>query len=413
MNFEDPESLRSDVKKKLRNEEDFEFELEQENILENLFHAVLVCKKEFNWSNAGIKNKEKQLLDFKKAWNNDREFQPDFEFSSPKYSLDSAISFLETLEGSVQKIDRETVSNLELETLNREDLRNLFRGIFEEYRLYLRLHNDLKNKSQWQNRCTDIWHFDKKTARYANKQLRTRDFKDDEGEKDLSAKKLSDMMEDEIKRLGMKDYEVEISNVDGCHNVPEQRKLVVAAGRNRERKYSYSEAQMLTVHEVFHAVRCYNGYETTKDTDIPPILGLHTPFYDQAEEGGAVFREFETGKIWDWKEKDYYLRTIAASCLNKGLTFEKSVEKLLDLGASLSRAYGLLARNREILRHQIYLAGYLDWKTIDNMDRMMVGKVNQKWSKKIWREVQRGNQLNEPEISSKEVFQSNSFAFDT
>ena len=411
MDFTDSERLRKDISEGLREGESLDTEIREDILLEGLFNSAIACRKEFNWSKARIINKEQELIRLKKSWDRNQDFVPEFKFKSFKHDESKAIELLNQLEKNVDNIDRETVSDLGLKTLDRHDLRNLFRGIFEEYKLYIELHSNISNREAWRDTCTDIWHFDNSTAKHAIKQLNKRSFDDDRESKDIKANRVAEMWSDEIRRLGMEDYTVEVRNVSGCHNVPEDRTLVVAAGDNRERKYSYGEAQLLTVHEVFHAVRCYNGFNTTSGSGLPPILGVHTPFYDRAEEGGAVYREFETGKLRDWKEKDYYLRTVAAYHWKKGMKFQDSVEKLVELGASLKRAFALVARNREILRHQVYLGGYLDWKGLNNRDMMMVGKTNKKWSEKVWKEVQNGS-FNEPEITAKQMFQSNSFAFD-
>ncbi|PSH01584.1 MAG: hypothetical protein BRC27_01655, partial [Nanohaloarchaea archaeon SW_10_44_10] len=73
-------------------------------------------------------------------------------------------------------------------------------------------------------------------------------------------------------------------------------------------------------------------------------------------------------------------------------------------GGSEEGAFNLLARNREALRHHIYLGGYHDWKEIENKERMLVGKVNQEWSEKLWKEVETNGMLQKPEIGEEKLF---------
>ena len=412
MNADDQEELEGEFKRLLEEGKEPVFDFEKEKILQQLHNSVLALKKEFNWTNTRIVNKEEELKKFKAAKDQEKTYRPQFKFVKFEYDEEDAIQLIEEIEQQAGKIDREVIKKKGFNSVDRKELRNLYRGIFEEFKLYVKLQSHIANRKKWRKICRRIWSPDEKTAKYAEKKLREKQISNEEGEKDLDASAVKDMWEEEVKRLGM-DYETKVRNVSGCHNIPEERKLIVAAGNNSTRNYSLEEARMLTMHEVFHAVRTHNGYKAVEGTDVPPTLGIHTPFYDRAEEGGSVFREVKTRVITERKEKDYYLRTMAANYWHKGMSFGKIVDKLMKNGASLSRAFGLTARNREFMRHQIYLGGLRDWQEMEEKEPMMIGKVNRKWAEKLWKEAKTGGPLSKPDIKPEQLFQKSSFAFDT
>ena len=97
------------------------------------------------------------------------------------------------------------------------------------------------------------------------------------------------------------------------------------------------------------------------------------------------------------------MRLIAAYEISQGKDLDKVGEKLIDLGADPERSFYLIARNRQALRHHIYLSGLDDWEE-DNREKLMIGKLNPKWTEKFWREVEKGS-FNRPKISAAEVFE--------
>jgi len=217
------------------------------------------------------------------------------------------------------------------------------------------------------------------------------------------------MWEKELERIGI-DYNVEIRDVPGCFNIPEEQTVVIARGKEKERFYSRrQQAEMLTMHELFHVVRGYNGRKVCEKADLPPIFGVHTPFYDETEEGGALYREKATFTDQSSQWKDYHLRFMAAYYLSEEVSFEESGEKLIELGAEPERAFDLLARNREALRHHIYLNGYHKWKNLDETWPLLIGKIDHQLAKILKKEVEANGMIDKPPVTGDDLF---NFSFD-
>jgi len=285
-----------------------------------------------------------------------------------------------------------------------DDLKKFFRDILEELELYVKLASNIEDEDSWKSYSESIWPMtNQETVEESKKQLleiKTADLK-----KNVSPEELKQMFEEELDRISM-DYSVEVRETGGCFNIPEEKTVVVAAGEDGERMFSESEAQMLTMHEIFHAIRAYNGFKAGEKTGFPDIIGLHTPFYDRSEEGGALYREEETGTTYPEKEFDYHLRLIAAYKVSETDNFEEEFHEvcreLIDLGATPRRSFELVARNREALRHHIYQAGRTDWKEIENKNMMLIGKLNEEWAEKFQGEI--GGMIQEPEITADQIF---------
>jgi len=123
---------------------------------------------------------------------------------------------------------------------------------------------------------------------------------------------------------------------------------------------------MLTMHELFHVVRGYNGRKVCEKPICRLYLESIRRFMMRQKKGGGTLQGksyFHRPKFPVWK--DYHLRFMAAYYLSEEVSFEESGEKLIELGAEPERAFDLLARNREALRHHIYLNGYHKWKNLD------------------------------------------------
>jgi len=278
-------------------------------------------------------------------------------------------------------------------------LQEFFKESFRELKLYVELADNVEDREAWKEVSERIWPMISKEE-YQDSLEAIQGLEDKEKEKVLDAEDLKEMFEEEIERLGF-GYSVEVRDVSGCFNAPEERTVVVAKGTESERFYSREEAEMLTKHEIFHVVRGINGRNISDK--FPEVLGVHSPFYDQTEEGGALYRERKTNTNFEAKDFDYHLRLIAAYKLSTGESFHDVVEDLMDLGGSLDRSFYLVARNREALRHHIYLSGIKGWKENDT-EKLLIGKLNPDWAEKFWEEVENGS-FNRPEIGAEALFQ--------
>jgi hypothetical protein len=278
----------------------------------------------------------------------------------------------------------------------------MWKNIFREFRLYIEIADNIESYNKWRKKCLKVWPIDEDQIQESI-DLLEHGIDTETEEKTLHAEDLKQMWEEELERIDA-EYEVQVRNVPGCFNIPEEQTVVVAKGRGDERLYSESEAKILTMHELFHVVRAYNGRKAGEKSGLPPFLGIRTPFYDRTEEGGAVYREIRTGVITSEKEFDYHLRAVAAYYVAEGLGFMEAAEKLVDLGGKPERAFELLARNREILRHHIYMAGVAEWKRTDNLDKLLVGKVNSEYAELFWKEVEAEGMLEKPPVTAEQVF---------
>jgi hypothetical protein len=390
--------------------EETEIHFKAENRIEGLKEAVRHLTDKTSWiKNIQITNKKEERERFKQSRDEKQHYHPEFKFkktndTQPLYSL------LEQCREASQNISKEEMKKYGAEKLSAEDMQQFFSKIISELELYLELSENIEDEESWREYSEKIWPMiDEETYRDSIEKLEEMD-KPEEKEKTLDGEDLKEMFEEEVKRLGM-DYSVELREVEGCFNIPEEQTVVAANGSSDDkRKYSKQEAEMLTKHELFHALRAYNGYKAGEESGFPPILGIHTPFYDQTEEGGALYREQKTNTNYAEKDFDYHLRLVAAYKIaesdNYGENFKDIVEKLIDLGGSVDRSFYLVARNREALRHHIYLKGVSEWSERDEVWPLLIGKINSEYAEKFREEVEAGGMLKEPEISLEKVFET-------
>ena len=64
----------------------------------------------------------------------------------------------------------------------------------------------------------------------------------------------------------------------------------------------------------------------------------------------------------------------------------------------------MVARNREALRHHIYLNGVKEWKDRDDIWPLLVGKVTSEYAEMFREEVEADGMLEEPEVGPDKVF---------
>jgi hypothetical protein len=100
---------------------------------------------------------------------------------------------------------------------------------------------------------------------------------------------------------------------------------------------------------------------------------------------------------------------MAAYYLSEEVSFEESGEKLIELGAEPERAFDLLARNREALRHHIYLNGYHKWKNLDETWPLLIGKIDHQLAKILKKEVEANGMIDKPPVTGDDLF---NFSFD-
>jgi hypothetical protein len=397
---------QEEIKHKIEQEERIEPDLNNQNIVENLTELVEALLEKTQWyKTIKIDNKQKESERFQDRWRDNEKYTPRFKFKEYPYDPKQVIDLLNQCQEAATQINEKHLRKYDAEQLKPEILQELFIQIFGELKLFSRLAADIEDQDRWRELSEEIWPMvEKETARKSLKKLQKID-REVGLEKEISPGEVGEMFEEEIERLGM-DYTVETRKISGCFNMPEESTVVVAEGDNGQRMYSEKEAEMLTIHELFHAVRSYNGFKAGKKSGFPKILGLHTPFYDRAEEGGALYREEKTQVKYPKKEFDYHLRLIAAYKISRSdnytQEFQTMAEELVELGATPKRAFQLLTRNREFLRHHIYQAGRNDWKQIENKQKMLIGKVNQKWADRFSKEI--GGMIQEPEIGPEKLF---------
>ncbi|MFO7794346.1 MAG: DUF1704 domain-containing protein [Candidatus Nanohaloarchaea archaeon] len=388
-----------EVKEKIAYQE-LELEFSEENLFEELYEMIEVLTGEANWGqNINIKNREEQKKAFQEARENGEKWDPDFEFKDTGKDFRALKNNIDQCIEASNNISEENMGDAGFEVLTPEDLQDFFKESFRELRLYVDLAENIEGREAWKEVSEKIWPMISK-GEYQNSLEEIEGLENRESEKVLDAEDVKEMFEEEIERLGF-GYSVEVREVSGCFNAPEERTVVVAKGTDSERFYSKEEAEMLTKHEIFHVVRGINGRNISDN--FPEVLGIHSPFYDQTEEGGALYRERKTNTNFEAKDFDYHLRLIAAYKMSQGETFHDVIEDLLELGGSLDRSFYLVARNREALRHHIYLSGIKDWNE-NNTEKLLIGKLNSEWAGKFWEEVENGS-FNRPEIDSEALFQ--------
>lgn len=391
----------------LESEETENLEIDEERTVEDLSQAVKILKDKVSWTkNVGIKNKQEEKERFLDKRGRNESYRPEFEFKEPPADLELLLEALEQLRDATGLISEDELDSYGAKTVEPEDLQRFFDEIFRQFELFAEMAASIENEKRWKELCGEIWPMpDEK--RIEESRRKAAEIEAEDLEKELDAEDVRDMFEAEFERLGV-NYDVEIREVSGCFNIPEEQKLIVARGEGEERKFSRKEAEMLTMHETFHSIRAYNGAKAGEESGFPDILGVHTPFYDQTEEGGAIYREHRTGTSYSVKEKKYHLMRIAAYEVSQTddyvEEFTDIVETLVECGASPEQAFGLAARNREVLRHHIYRTGYDQWQEMEDADRLLIGKLSQEWTETFWKEVEAGGMLQKPEVTAEQLF---------
>ncbi len=404
IDFSKPEEASEKLDRALESGETPELVFSQEDILEELTNAVRILLDRANWvKHVGMENKHPEKQRFMDAWKNETEYAPEFRFQEPGHDPDALLKIIEDVKEACEGIVTDTLERYGAEEVTAKDLRSLFRETFDELALYVKIARDIDDREKWKQHCLDAWPMDEDLIAESVKRLE-QGFETEEEEKELRAEDLKQMWKEELERIDV-EWKVEVRETRGCFNIPEERTVVVAKGDEEERNYSEEEARLLTMHELFHVVRAYNGIKVGEESGLPPFLGLHTPFYDMTEEGGAIYREFATGVITPSQEKDYHLRAVAAHCVYRGMEFSESVERMVELGATPERAFDLLARNREVLRHHIYIGGYLrDWKDRDETWPLLLGKVNTSYAEILKKEVEGDGMIKKPPVTGEDLF---------
>lgn len=385
-----------------------ELSFDQDELVEELSEAGKILLDKASWiKNIKIENKVAERERFKEKRKEGEDFRPDFEYREFPHDEEKLLNILDQCVKASQEISEQHLEKFGAEVISAEDMSEFFSEIFEELKHFVKLGANIEDEKAWRRYSEKIWPLpEEKTVE--NSREKVEGLESQEMEKNVSPEELADMFEDELDRLGV-EYDVEIRDTGGCYNIPEERTVVVARGDEEKRYYSRPEAEMLTMHELFHAMRALNGFEAGRNSGFPEILGLHTPFYDQTEEGGAIFREHATGTSFEDKEFDYHLRLIAAVEIAESddyrEEFSEIVEKLIDLGGSVDRSFYLVARNREALRHHIYQTGYYEeWKDRDEKWPLLVGKVNSEWAEKLREEVEADGMFERPLVGEEELF---------
>lgn len=385
-----------------------ELSFNQKQLIEELSQAGKILIDKASWiKNIKIENKVAERERFKEKRKKGESFRPEFKYREFPHDEEKLLNILSQCVKASHEISDEHLEKFGAERISAEDMQGFFSEIFQELKLYVKLGANIESEEAWRKYSRKIWPLPREET-VENSREKLEGLEPQSMEKNVSPEELAEMFEDELDRLGV-EYDVEIRDTGGCYNIPEERTVVVARGDEEERYYSRPEAEMLTMHELFHAMRALNGFEAGRESGFPEILGLHTPFYDQTEEGGALFREKATGTGFEDKEFDYHLRLVAAVEIAESddyrEVFSSIVEKLIDLGGSVDRSFYLVARNREALRHHIYQAGfYGEWKDRDEKWPLLVGKVNSKWAEKFREEVEAGGMLERPLVSEEDLF---------
>lgn len=397
-----PEKLR----KYLKDGKDIEPVIDEDNPLHSLSKAFKTCFEIGKWmENLEMANREQ--IKQKALKEGVKGFQPDYRFKDPFYNEQSFLELIDRLQGLVKGVDDSDLEPFGPKALTAGDIRELLDQNFEELRNDIKICSNAENREIWIENSLQKWPMvSESTFRNSRKKLETWDEKKNDS-KQISFGQIEKMWRKDLNNLGM-NYEVERRRVKVCHNLPEKKKLVIAEGLEGERKYTLKEAERLTSHEIFHAVRAFNGFEAGSKSGFPEILGLHTPYYSKTEEGGAVYRERRQGTIYPEKEFDYHLMLVSSYLTSEGYTFEEVVNELQSLGGTQERSIHLAARSREALRLHIYQGGYYeDWKGLsdEEADKLMIGKVNMKWGHNLYREAENNGMLDRPKISAEEVFE--------
>ena len=398
----------SNSKEKLRNylkeSEEIKPVINEENALESATDAFKTCFEIGKWmDNLEMSNREK--IKKKALKEGVKGYQPDYRFKDPFYHEETFLDLINKIQKSLRDLEEQDLEVYRPKSLDIENIKRLFIENFEELKNDIRICSNGENQEIWLENSLEKWPMVSK-ATFRNSIKTLEDWEEEKNQSDsISFEQIGKMWRKDLEKLGMK-YEVERRKVKVCHNLPEQKKLVIAEGENGERQYTEKEAARLTSHEIFHAVRAYNGFETGSKSGFPEIIGLHTPYYSKTEEGGAVYREHRQGTIYPEKEFDYHLMLVASYLTSKGEMFEEIVKELQSLGATKERSIHLAARSREALRLHIYQGGYYEeWKGLSDQDadKLMIGKVNAEWGQKLYREAENNGMLEKPKIDAETV----------
>lgn len=375
--------------------------------VEELSEAAKMLKNKVSWTkNVGITNKKQEKNRFLEAWRNEESFEPDFRFKQFQTSEEKVLEAIKQCRQFCKEIEEEDLEKYGPEVLTPKDFQEFFDQIFRQFELFSLLGANIENEEVWKKTCGKIWSMAEEDKIDLSRR-KVEKLDKEELEKDLTPVELKEMFEAEFERLGI-EYEVETRKVSGCFNIPEEQKLIVAEGTDGNRKFSREEAEMLTMHETFHSVRAFNGYKAGEKSSFPDILGVHTPFYDRTEEGGAIFREHKTKTTYGEKQFNHHLMRVAAfevySCDNYEEDFQDIIETLVELGATPERAFTLAARNREVLRHHIYQSGFEDWQEKNEIWPLLIGKINEEWAEKFREEVEANGMFQRPAVNEEKLF---------
>lgn len=379
----------------------------EDGILDQLYTATAILLHHANpFKHIRISNKTAEWERFQDAHGSSGRFEPSFAFDSVPWNADTFRLVLDEAAAATQQITDDTLQQYGAKTIDAETVRTMFADTFREFTHYVQLAAHIDDRKTWRQHSEALWPMVADgTIQHVRQELKRGFDPTDDEQKTLTAADVKSLWVEELDRLGVA-WNVEVRDVAGCFNIPEERTMVVANGDSSRRHYSRSEAALLTVHELFHVVRSYNGIKVAEDSGFPPILGLHTPFYDMTEEGGAVYREHATGMNTPAKDKDYCLRALAAHELHNGTAFHDVVDTLVDHGASLKRAFMLATRNREVLRHHIYYGGYHEqWKNRDAYWPLLMGKVNADYADLLKNEVEADGMFTKPPVTADALFE--------
>lgn len=385
-----------------------ELDFDQEHLVQQLSDAARKLVDRTSWiKNITIENRGEERKRFKEAHRKGKKFRPEFEFSEfPHREVDLLRVLDQCIEAS-GRISQEHLDRYGAETLKPGEMQRFFQEIFTELKLYTRLGANIEDEDSWKKCSREIWPLPGEEVLQESIE-RLEELDPVEEQKTVDAEQLAEMFREELEGLGI-DYSVEVRDVKGCFNIPEERTLVTARGRDEERMYSEKEARMLTIHETFHVVRAHNGFKAGRN-GFPDLIGVHTPFYTTTEEGGALYRERKTGAAFERQDFDYHLRLVAAYRIAQSDDyrgeFQDIVEELIELGGSVDRSFYLVARNRKALRHHIYQNGYREWQDYEG-ERwpLLMGKLNPEWAEKFAEEAETGGMFRKPDIGPEELFE--------
>ena len=338
-----------------------------EHRLEHVFEVVRGSINQIRLLEHRIENQGRQKNKFLKQGD---KFTPEPEFREFEHDINTFISLIEET--------KHIAKNCRIEAkAPTEAIRNMVVRSLEELKWHARLMDRLGNPEEWKTISQRIWGKPSKSE-YKRCKEQAKSLDTEQETKTVSPRELKKMFDQELEELGI-DYDTAIEQVRGSHNLPGERRLVVSSGANGERMYSQEEAEALTKHETFHVARAHNGYKISSELGTPPFFGVFTEGYDVAEEGGAVYREIATNTLSDTREHDYRAKVVAAYLAHESSSFSHEfteiADKLEEIGLTRERAFEILFRNRQAIRHHTYWCGRKIWQSGYNQ-RLLIGKVN-------------------------------------